>query len=156
MNGMKQPAAPTCLAIKIVTGCVLALNAGLYVAALYRPVFPWAGLFLSVVVLGCYLFWTPVQYERTGDELIVSFRIGHLRYRPVVKCSKLEGRLGFGIRLLGNGGLFAGSGIFWSRKFGVFRAYVTTSKPDTMVMVETAKTKILISPVDPPAWLAAK
>jgi hypothetical protein len=78
-----------------------------------------------------------------------------VRYRLVVKCSILSTPFGFGIRLFGNGGLFAGSGIFWSRKLGVFRAYVTTSKPADMVLAETAKTKILISPADSPAWLTA-
>jgi hypothetical protein len=152
----KQPAAPMSRAIKVVTGCVLALNAGLYVAALYQPPLLLAGLFLSVVVLACYYFWTPIEYELNGGELVVSFRIGRVRYRPVVKSSKLEGPIGRGIRLFGNGGLFAGSGIFWSRKLGVFRAYVTASKPGDMILVETAKTKILISPGDPGGWLAAK
>ncbi len=153
---MKQPTASTSRAITVVTGCVLAFNVGLYVGAFYHPVLLAGGLVVSVIVLGCYLFWTPVEYELTGDELIVSFRVGRVRYRPVVKCSKLEGRLGFGLRLCGNGGLFAGSGIFWSRRLGVFRAYVTASKPEDAVLVETTKTKILISPADPHLWLAGK
>jgi hypothetical protein len=156
MNEMKQSTDPTGLSIKVITGCMLALNVGLYVAALYQPKFLWAGIFLSVIGLGCYVFWTPVTYELKDDELTVSFRIGRVRYRPVLKCSRLDGPLGCGIRVCGNGGLFAGSGIFWSRKLGLFRAYVTTNKPTEMVLIETAKTKILISPQDPAAWLAAK
>jgi len=153
---MKQSPAPASLAIKVVTGCVLALNVGLYIGAFFQPGLLLSGVIVSVIVLGCYYFWTPIEYELNGDELIVSFRIGRVRYQPVVKFSRLESPIGFGIRLFGNGGLFAGSGIFWSRKLGMFRAYVTTSKPADMVLVETAKTRILISPADPPAWLAAK
>jgi Bacterial PH domain len=152
----KQPAAPTSRAVKVVTGCVLAFNAGLYIAAFYQPALLWAGTLLSVIVLGSYYFWTPIEYEQNGDELIVPFRIGRVRYQRVVKSSKLDSPIGFGIRLFGNGGLFAGSGIFWSRKLGVFRAYVTTSKPADVVLVETAKTKVLISPREPRAWLTAK
>lgn len=152
---MKQPTASTSFPIKVVTGCVLVLNVGLYIASLYQPALPVAGIFLSVIVLGCYFFWTPVAYELDDGELIVSFRVGRVRYRPVVKCTILDPPRGFGIRLCGNGGMFAGSGIFWSRKLGVHRAYVTTSKPGTMVLVETPKTKIVISPADPLAWLTA-
>src|SRR5664280_40907 len=130
---MKQPTASTGLPIKIVTGCALALNIGLYVASLYQPPLLVAGIFLSVIVLGCYFFWTPVAYELNDGELSVSFRVGRVRYRPVVKCTILDPPRGFSIRLCGNGGMFAGSGIFWSRKLGVHRAYVTTSKPGTMV-----------------------
>ena len=153
---MKQQTAPTSLAIKIITGCALALNAGFYIAAFYQPRFLFAGIFLSVIVLGCYFCWTPVAYELNDGELIVSFRVGRVRYRPVVKCTILEPPRGFSIRLCGNGGMFAGSGIFWSSKLGVFRAYVTTSKPADLVLVETQRTKILISPEDPPAWMAVK
>jgi len=112
---MKQPTAPTSLAIKIVTGCVLALDAGLYIAAFFQRKFLWAGIFVSVIVLGCYFCWAPVAYELNDDELKVSFRIGRVRYRPVLNCSMVEISVGFGLRLCGNGGLFAGSGIFWSR-----------------------------------------
>lgn len=155
MNGMKQTTAPTSLAIKVITGCALALNVGFCIAAIDKPVLFVAGIFLSLIVLGCYLFWTPVAYELDDRELTVSFRIGRVRYHPVIKCSMLDTPLGCGIRLCGNGGMFAGSGIFWNRKLGVFRAYVTTSKPGAMVLVETPKKRIVISPADPTAWLTA-
>jgi hypothetical protein len=152
---MKQPAAPMGLAIKVVTGGALALNAGFYIAACYQPALLVAGLFLSAIVLGCYLFWAPVAYELTDGELTVWFRIGRVRYQPVVKCSRLESLRGCSIRLCGNGGLFAGSGIFWNRQLGVFRAYVTTSQSGTAVLVETANRRIVISPADPAAWVTA-
>ena len=150
---MKQPTAPTSLTIKVVTAFALVLNAVFYVAAAYQRALLVPAIFLSVVVLICYYFWTPVGYELSGGELIVSFRIGRKRYRPVVKCSAVDAPLRAAIRLFGNGGLFAGSGVFWNRKYGVFRAYVTSSKPRDLVMVETTATKIFISPADPQAWI---
>ena len=54
---------------------------------------------------------------------------------------------GFGIRLFGNGGLFSGTGIFWNRKLGVFRAYVTSTRKKEMLLVETDKYKVIISPL---------
>ena len=153
---MKQSTAPVTLAIKVVTGCVLALNLGLYIAAFYQPGRPVAGIILSLILLACYLFWVPVEYELNGEELVVAFRIGRVRYRPVVKCSVLEQPVRRGLRLIGNGGFFAGAGIFWNRQFGVFRAYITTNKPGTIVLVETPKRKIVISPAEPQAWVMAR
>jgi uncharacterized membrane protein YfcA len=153
---MRQATTPVSRTIKVVTGCVLALNLGCYVAAFIHPQMLLAGVLLSVIVLACYLFWTPVAYELDNEQLTVFFRIGQVRYRPVVKCSRQESKLGFGLRLCGNGGLFAGSGIFWCRRLGVFRAYVTSAKFQDWLLVETTKTKILISPADPQAWVTAR
>lgn len=150
---MKQSTAPTSLAIKVVTASVLVLNAGFYIASPYQHVLLPAGIFVSIIVLICYCFWTPVGYELKDGELTVSFRIGCRRYSPVMKCSAVDAPLGAGIRVFGNGGLFAGSGIFWNRKYGMFRAYVTSIKPRHMVMVETPATKIFISPAEPRTWL---
>jgi hypothetical protein len=67
----------------------------------------------------------------------------------------MDARRNCTLRLFGNGGLFAGSGIFWNRQLGVFRAYVTTSNRDHHLLVVTGKTKILISPADPRGFLVA-
>ena len=150
---MKQSTAPTSLGIKVVTAIVLILTAAFYVAAGYHRPLLAAAIILSVVVAICFFFWTPVEYEFTGGELTVLFRIGRKRYGPVIKCSAVDTPLRAGIRLFGNGGVFAGSGIFWNRKYGVFRAYITSTKPRDLVMVETPSTKIFISPADPRAWV---
>lgn len=152
---MKQPVASTSRAIRIVTAAVLILNAGLYVAALIQPAAIYAAVGISAIVLISYFLWTPVAYELAGGELSVYFRIGGKRYSPVTKCSSVEGPLRAGIRVFGNGGLFAGSGIFWNRKYGLHRAYVTSTKPEDLVLVETTDTRILISPQDAGAWLRA-
>ncbi len=156
MTNIRQPAAPTGRAIKVITAFVLALNAALYVGAFCQRVLHvpaiallMPAMIVTVTIAVCYFLWTPVSYELSNGELRVAFRIGRKRYGPVARCTRVESPLGFTLRLFGNGGLFAGSGIFWNRRWGVFRAYVTTDKPVTLVLVETEKTKILISPEDP-------
>jgi hypothetical protein len=52
---MKQPTAPSSPAIKVITGGVLALNAGFYVGAFWQLGLLVAGVVLSVVLLGCYI-----------------------------------------------------------------------------------------------------
>jgi hypothetical protein len=146
---MKQDVAPMGVAIKIVTCIVLALDAAFYVIAIRQPMVLAGAAALSAVILICYWFWTPVAYELSGKELIVFFRIGRKRYGPVIRCAIEEMRLiDFAIRLFANGGLFSGSGIFWSRRLGIFRAYVTNTGGD-LVIVETARTKVVISPENP-------
>jgi hypothetical protein len=143
-------------AIKVVTTIVLALDAGFFAATIGNRVFLGPATLLAAVILACYLFWTPVAYELKDHELIVSFRIGRRRYSPVIRSGPLDAPVTtFTIRLFGNGGLFSGSGIFWNRRFGIFRAYVTTSGPN-LVLVETMKTKIVISPENPALWISAK
>ncbi len=112
----------------------------------FEPLVFLAALDLLLVGAYCYLFWSAVAYELNGGTLTVFFRASRKSFRPVVRCSLIEHPFGFGIRLWGNGGLFGGSGIFWSRRLGVFRAYVTRSGPSELVLVETPAKKVLISP----------
>jgi hypothetical protein len=107
-----------------------------------------AGLILGVLSLGCYLR-APVAYDLSNSELTVVYRLGERRFKHVVNCSLVDRPYSTAIRLWGNGGLFAGTGIFWNRTYGVFRAYVTRAKPSEMVLVETETEKILISPDHP-------
>ncbi|HET6464017.1 MAG TPA: PH domain-containing protein [Nitrospiria bacterium] len=151
---MRCPAAPTALAIKIVTGFVLVLTASFFILSRYRPELSIVGLILAVLSLGCYLR-APVAYDLSNSELTVVYRLGERRFKPVVGCSLVDTPFSIAIRLWGNGGLFAGTGIFWNRTYGVFRAYVTRAKPTEMVLVETEKQKILISPDHPGRFVDA-
>jgi len=60
----------------------------------------------------------------------------------------------FGIRLWENGGLFAGTGIFWNKKYGIFRAYVTTGSKSHLVLVDTPATRVVITPKSPDQFVA--
>lgn len=57
------------------------------------------------------------------------------------------------LRIFGNGGLFAISGLFRNRSLGNFRAFVT--QPDRAVVLRTASRVIVISPAEPRAFLHA-
>ncbi len=145
---MKQAAAPMSTAIKVTTGLILFMTAGFLVAAFYAPVLWIAAALAGGVTLLCYLF-APVGYELDGDRLTVYFRLGSKVFAPVARCATLTNRPPMGLRLWGNGGLFAATGIFWNKSYGIFRAYVTSAQVRDQVVVDTATQKILISPEGP-------
>jgi hypothetical protein len=135
----------------------VALTVAIFAVAPFVPALFLAGALLLAILLLCYFFWAPVAYELADDRLTVFFRASRKSFGPVIRCSPIDKPLPWwaGIRLWGNGGLFAGSGIFWSKRYGVFRAYVTRSKHTEWILVETKHRKIIISPEDPQAWLLA-
>lgn len=103
----------------------------------------------------CYFFWSPVAYELSNDTLTVFFRASRKVFPAVTSCALVRDPFPvFGtLRLCGNGGIFAGSGIFWNKQLGIFRAYLTRSKPAEWVLVQTRTQKIVISPTDPTAFV---
>jgi hypothetical protein len=146
---MKQNVAPTCLSIKIITLFVLLLTLGMFIGGFFEPGFLWVGIVLAIIVVLCY-FFAPIAYELNGRQLAIVTRINKKTFSPVLKCSTIsEEKPSFGLRLWGNGGLFAGTGIFWNKKYGIFRAYVTTGKRKNLILVDTPTTKVLISPENP-------
>jgi len=152
---VRQTTAPMSFVVRLVTTFILVLTAGFIVVALRQPA-SWipAGI-LVAVTLFCYAL-APVGYaleEGPGARLIVYTRVHEKEFAPVVRCRTIESLepspSRFGIRLFGNGGLFAGTGIFWNRTLGVYRAYVTSGRRADLVLVETPKQKIVISPDNP-------
>jgi hypothetical protein len=142
---MKYPTAPLSLGIKLVTGGVLALGAVLFVLSYYTPILLFAGVLLLIISFGCYLR-APVAYDISQGVLTVLFRYGSKELGPIVNCSRVPEKTPFTIRVWGNGGLFAGTGFYWNKLWGIFRAYVTTSQRSNLVLVETPTQKVLISP----------
>jgi len=150
---MKQAAAPASLSIIFVTGFVMVLTLVLFISAVFTLVLIWAAVFLLAVVGICYLY-APVAYEIEQGRLSVIRRINTRTFSPVIKCTSIaQDKPTFGIRLWGNGGVFSGSGIYWNKRYGIFRAYVTTGKRDTMLLVETPTDKVIISPARPELFL---
>lgn len=145
----KQRVAPTSLAIKVVTTSTLLLTALIFIGAVFVFALLWAGLVLSIIVVSCYLY-APVAYELNKNELVIVRRINRKIFAPVISSRSIEhDNPALGIRLWGNGGLFAGTGIFWNKTYGIFRAYVTTGKRAKLVLLETPTHKVLISPENP-------
>ena len=135
-------------AIKVITGIVLVMTVAMLVAAVKVCSLLFGGAVLATIVILCYLY-APIAYELTGDQLTVQFRIGQKVFKAVTRCETLTARPPMGLRLWGNGGLFAATGIFWNKAYGVYRAYVTSARYQDYVLVETRTQKILISPENP-------
>jgi hypothetical protein len=155
---MTQASVPMSPAIKFITGLVLAMTAVMLLAAVKFCGLLWGAAALATIIMLCYLY-APIAYELTGDQLTVRFRLGQKVFPAVTGCSTLSIRPPIGLRLWGNGGLFAATGIFWNRAYGIFRAYVTSARYQDYVLVATRTKKILISPENPvefvEAWASA-
>jgi hypothetical protein len=147
-----QLAAPRSSLITLVTTFVLLLTAGFAIAAAWNPAL-WVGAaVLGVICVVSYLL-APVSYSLEDGWLIVRSRVHDKVFGPVVRCTRLSESDRFprliGLRLFGNGGIFAGVGWFWNRMLGVFRAYVTSARRDDLVVLYTAAARaIVISPED--------
>jgi hypothetical protein len=151
---MKQNASPPSRTIQIITWVFGGITLAFFVAGFFQPLMFLAVLFLLLIGVYCYFFWSAVAYELSGDTLTVFFRARRKTFRSVIRCSPIQERLPrLTIRLCGNGGIFGGSGIFWNRRYGVFRVYVTRSQPPDLVLVETSARKIIISPEDPSGFV---
>ena len=145
---MTQASAPMSPAIKCITGLVLVMTAVFLIAGLKVCSLLLGGAALATVAFFCYLY-APIAYELRGDQLTVRFRMGRKVFPGVTGCETLTSRPPMGLRLWGNGGLFAATGIFWNKAYGVYRAYVTSARCQDYVLVETRTQKILISPENP-------
>ncbi len=144
-----QQAAPASVLINIITLFTCLITFAVCAAAFYLPwtMVPIAVLLILTICV-CY-YTTPVAYEIANGTLKITLRRGAIRYKNVESCSRLESG-GISFRLFGNGGLFGGTGIYWSRNFGIFRAWVTRAKERDMIVIRTSDKKtVLISPCDP-------
>ncbi len=144
---MRYETAPTSLAITIISAAVIVLAVGFLAASFWQKVFLIPTAVLSLVLIGCYLR-APVAYHVSRSGLVVEFRLGEKQFGRILGCAPVEESSEMTLRLWGNGGLFAGTGIFWNRTWGIFRVYVTTSSRTSFVLVETEKGKVLVSPND--------
>jgi hypothetical protein len=151
---MTQATAPMSTAIRVITGLVLAMAAAFLLAGVKAHSMLLGGAVVATIALFCYLY-APVAYDLTGDQLTVRFRVGRKVFQAVTGCKTLSARPPMGLRLWGNGGLFAATGIFWNQAYGVYRAYVTSARFQDYVLVETQTRKVLISPEDPAGFVKA-
>lgn len=145
---MRHDTAPTAMAIKVLSALVILLGAGLLIGSFWTiHLLPVAAIMAAAIVV-CYLR-APVGYDVSYGRLTVVFHMGSKQFGRITRCDRVSRSVGFTLRLWGNGGLFAGTGIFWNRKWGIFRAYVTTSSRDNLLLILTQTHKVLISPDDP-------
>ena len=140
---MKQDTVKTSACICWITGFVFLLAAGLLIGAIFTRPLLIAGIIIVLIAVLCYLR-APDSFEISDDlKLTVNYHCGNKQFGQVVKCYRLTESVCCGIRLCGNGGLFAATGLFWDRKYGKFRMYSTSASYKDCVMVETADKKII-------------
>ncbi|MGM0442291.1 MAG: PH domain-containing protein [Elusimicrobiota bacterium] len=152
---MKIKTAQKSFSIKFMTGFVALLFFGFLIGAVYNIDFLIPALIIGGIFFLCYVT-APISYEYTGDQIRVCSKIGKKEFTDIKKISRPEKKFSFGLRLWGNGGCFAATGIFWNKKFGKFRAYVTNTKTDNLVLLNTEKTKIVISPQNIDRFIESK
>ena len=63
------------------------------------------------------------------------------------------GAMRWSFRVLGNGGFFSLTGLWWNRKLGRFRAYATD--PKRTVVLRSGRKTIVVSPDRPAEFVAA-
>ena len=134
--------------IKLISGIMVVLTASLLVVSFISPPVLIPALLMGLITIACYLR-APVATYVSGTGLTVRFRLGRKNFGRIIRHSEIDKSPGMSIRLFGNGGLFAGTGIFWNRTWGIFRAYVTTSNRSKLLLLETETNKVLISPTNP-------
>jgi hypothetical protein len=153
VKGVAAKLNPIMVAITVLMGVLIV---GLIARGFLLPpsVMSWGVLIpflLGVIMVACYLR-APVAYEITPDNrLVVTFRWGSRQFAAVKGFHPARGRFPFSLRLWGNGGVFAATGIYWNRESGVFRAYVTDQKKLVVVELQNGK-RVVISPANTEEW----
>lgn len=149
---MNHRTAPMSRSIRFLTAIILAMVVGFILGGIKDQKLLVGGVALAVITLACYLL-APVSFEVSEGCLTVVLRGGRISYGQIVDGTKVNGRLPFTIRLFGNSGLFAGAGIFWNKRDGLFRVYATRAKPEEAIFVQTTRYKLLLTPNDLQAFM---
>ena len=133
---------------------MMLLGIGFLVASFFSFRMLLGVIIIAVISIICHL-WTPRAFEISDDlKLRVYYRLGSRQFGKVLKCRRITESICGGVRLCGNGGLFAVTGWFWARKYGKFRMYSTSVNYKDLVMLEANNQKIMISPEHPDAWMS--
>lgn len=152
---MNYRTAKMSLSIRILTAIILAMVAGFVIGGFHDKNLMVGGGLLGIIALVCYLL-APASYDVSNGRLTVVLHAGRKSYGEIVGCARIAERLPFTIRLFGNGGLFACTGIFWNKRDGIFCVYATSARRQDAVFVQTRKFKVLITPKDPQAFMESK
>jgi hypothetical protein len=110
-----------------------------------------------VIVLVIAALYRTKEYSLDGEGLHIHRPIGDAvfplhRFRSVASVTSKE--LGFGIRTFGSGGFFGYFGKFYYKKIGAVTLYVTDREKMLLIVLDDDR-KIIISPEDPAAFMAA-
>jgi hypothetical protein len=133
----------------LVTAGMLAVTA---VAVRSAPSSVWPLLALVPLSLVWAWAYSPTGYRIENGELLIERPAGELRVGlRQLRDVQLDPRLGFAIRVFGDGGLFGGWGWFWSRRIGWFQVSVRRGRPN--VLVRTSLRTVLVAPDRPEEFI---
>lgn len=149
---MKFRVANRSLSIKVITSIVVLTCISLFVFSNQHTFILIIALLFALLIAGAYLL-APASYQIINNNLVVWKNFGRKDFPNITECKTIKEKVGFTVRVFGNGGVFAGTGIFWNNKYGIFRAYVTTGKLENMVYLNTDKGKVIISPINSKAFV---
>lgn len=147
---MEFSPAKTSLDIRIVSWCCVVLFVFVWIILSKEVSTQWVGygflVFFIVVILVTYTF-VPTKYILEGKTLSVVTRAKTFVYHDITKIEPAEKGVLSWIRLFGIWGLFCVVGIFWSRKLGRYRAYLTnTNYKNIAVITLKSGKKVVVSP----------
>jgi len=153
-------AAPWSTSLRVMTilSCaVLALVAST-LTGVFAHRFHWAAVIgpavLLTIPLGSALFCIR---SYSVDRGVLNIRrllwTTRLPLTGLVKARADSEAMSRSLRLFGNGGLFLFGGLFWNRRLGRYRAWVTD--PARCVVLEFANRKWVVSPERPEEFVAA-
>ncbi len=142
---MKYKTTRMSMSIKVITSMMICMFIACLIWGISNHALLIPGSILGIVIAFCYL-WAPKGYEIDDNKLKIIYNFGEKEFSGITNIIEIKEKLGFGIRLFGNGGVFCGTGIFWCRKIGIFRASVTSARLEDFQLIETDKKKIIISP----------
>ena len=149
---MKFQVAKRSISILLITSLVVSICAVLFLYSNQNSILFITAFVLAVLLIICYLT-APASYQIQNGNLIIWKNFGKKEFPNVINCYLMHEKPSFTVRVFGNGGVFAGTGIFWNKKFGFFKAYVTTGKTSNMVIVDTEKETVIISPINPNSFI---
>ena len=156
-----QFTAPWGIHVKIMTigGSLICLGAPLFFIA--PPDGSFAGQFMFYCMKAPLFLWLGSLlfairgYTITEDSILIHRLIWATRL-PLEHLNEVDlGNAAFrnSIRFFGNGGLFGISGLYYNRRLGTFRAFITDTT--RTVMLKFASRTILVSPDDPRRFVSA-
>ena len=157
-EGNREFAAPWGSPLRLVSivGSIVLIGAACFLHATlnFSPAAKLAVTALPVIVLICAAGFMVLGYESREDALLIK-RPGWTTRIPLAGLRDVEinpEAMAGAIRIFGNGGLFAFSGLFRSKNLGSFRAYVTDLK--RLVVLKLNDRTIVVSPDAPEVFVA--
>lgn len=145
--------APWSRSLVVISAVVSVLMTAIPVSIVISDRGPWGAALIPVALLiGCALFLIRGYTVEAGGLTIHRLLWTHrVRLEGLQEIRRDPEAMRGSVRLFGNGGVFSFSGLFWNRKLGKYRAFVTD--PSRAVVLRLSRRTVVVSPADPEAFV---